>query len=211
MYKRQPAVAVQKAEADPKAAASKFVQYLANKSGQQADVVTKVIGALLKTGHLKSQLTVEGSTLKLAQSTVLSFDQIIQAQHALLESRGSVKLWVRNLLEANPKLVNALSKKAPKKKAGTAPQKKCPTCGTMNPDTAKACVKDGTDISKVKPVARGGDVPKKSDEPVAGGGKHDKVINAISGQLQGIDTGVIGKILDVIPDFLMAEMRLRVK
>jgi hypothetical protein len=91
--------AVEKAKENPKAPVKEFIKYVASKSKQDEETVTKVITALLKKGKIKSSFAVaEGASHK-SRFYTLTMNEILDAQMALLKSCASTKSWVKNLFE----------------------------------------------------------------------------------------------------------------
>lgn len=175
--------AVQKAQENPKAVVKQFVDYIQKQSKQEADVVQKVLNALVKNGKLKSSFSVAEGRARLTMNDVLD------AQMALLECGGSSSKWVELLFETSKRKAKKDANMAAKKAAN---QKASPTAtsnvGQQNPEPnaenppAEQTQQTSTEVSK-----------------------HATTIKAIQNDLKDVDVKAIEAVLDVIPDYLKVE------
>jgi hypothetical protein len=99
--------AVDDAQKNPKAVIDKFMNYVAQKSKQDVEKVVKpVITALIKNKALETNVKLESVR---SNQVVLTSSDIAKAKKALIQSRGSVKEWIR-IISRNALLVeNAMT------------------------------------------------------------------------------------------------------
>lgn len=100
-HSKDPEAAAETAEKQPKKLIQGFVDDIAAKSKIDKDKVQKILGVLLKNKKLKGGVA-EGRRIS------LTMDDVVDAQMALLESRGSVRRWARILLSEDKKNINQL-------------------------------------------------------------------------------------------------------
>lgn len=93
-HAKDPDAAAETASAKPKQLIQGFVDDIAEKSQIDKVKVQKVLGVLLKNKKLKGGVA-EGRRVS------LTMDDVLDAQMALLESRGSVRRWATLLTEAS--------------------------------------------------------------------------------------------------------------
>lgn len=91
--------AVEKAKENPKALVKDFVKYVQEKSQQDEKTVSRVLSALLKKGKLKSSFAVAESVARNSNVYTLTMKDVLDAQMALIHSKGSTRQWVKNLME----------------------------------------------------------------------------------------------------------------
>jgi hypothetical protein len=180
--------AVEKAKENPKAVVKQFVDYIQKQSNQSADVVQKVLNALVKNGKMKSSFSVvEGKNQ-------LTMNDVIEAQVALLECGGSSTKWVEILFEKS----NRKAKKAQKmaaKKSQTQQQQTQQQPAKEEPKQEEPKQSEQTpEQSKEEPKQ-----PEQTDS------KHAATIKAIQDDLKDVDVKSIEAVLDVIPDYLKVE------
>lgn len=87
---------------DPKKVTEKFVKYIADKSKQTPEVVGKILQALIKSGHLKSEVKItEGlSPVGLTKNIFsLTISDVQHARNLFLESGYSPSVWVDLIFE----------------------------------------------------------------------------------------------------------------
>ena len=94
---KNPASAARAAEKNPKKVNSKFLKYIADKSGEDPELVSKVIVALIKANRLKADSSILESHYK---KDVLSLSDVTRAHRLLIESGGSSRKWAQLLVEA---------------------------------------------------------------------------------------------------------------
>lgn len=227
------AKASEQAASNPKVVVKQLVDFVAKQSKQNADVVEKVLNALLKKGKLRASLTTEGRAR-------ISVHDVVEAQMALLECGGSSRTWARLLVEkltakqknairdieaklasgeikdekGIEKLLKPVFGSAPKEqmnklkkkiKSGDAEDKKPETTATEPAADA------GENTSE--PTGSGSDSPQQDagkEEPTATGGEqptgnHAEVIKSIQDDLKDVDVKSIEAVLDALPEYLRLE------
>jgi len=208
------AKASEQAASNPKVVVKQLIDFVAKQSNQSADVVEKVLNALLKKGKLRASLTTEGKFS-------LSVSDVIDAQMALLECRGSTKIWASLLLERTEKENKAIKKvedavtsgkisdekslKAAFKFAGmkTPPREEFNRLKNLIGNTPAT-----NTPATVTPAA--GDAEAATDTPAAAGNaeapnKHADVIKVIQDDLKDVDVKSVEAVLDALPEYLRLE------
>lgn len=212
--------AVEKAQENPKAVVKQFVDYVQKQSNQNADVVQKVLNALVKNGKLKSTFSVvEGKTR-------LTMSDVLDAQMALLECGGSSAKWVEILFEAskkgNEKFKQNLMKKIESGEIKDEKTLEAQLNQNKSATLSQQARKELKDAIKNKGKSGGGSAESSggSAESASSGGdsaseagaskeqpdsKHATTIKAIQNDLKDVDVKAIEAVLDAIPDYLKVE------
>jgi hypothetical protein len=211
--------AAAKAAEQPRSAIQDLVNGIAAKSGQDPDIVGKVLKALIAKNKIK--FAMKESVTKLG----FMYDDIVDAQYALLECGGSVKKWCQMLIvEATPSLSRKKKReKDPEvqKRAAAHADKNQPsttakgTTGTnsSNPSSQSepSAPTTTSDTAAAKPETKSSQPNKEKAPPEDAKpevvGKHDAVIKTIQNDLAGIEADQISAVLDALPDYLVAESK----
>ena len=182
---QDPKQAAEKAASNPKAT----MQDLMTDIGKRAGVDPKVVGQVLKVLVANNRLKFNMQTESRAQAR-LTLDDLIDAQHALLES-GTTDKWVRRLLETPEEEESKAA--ADQKKTLDQNTVTCPSCKEKT-GAGKFCNHCG------KPLPN-----KTKGAPT--GGKHETIIKDLQASLKDIDSKTISAVLDALPEYLVAEAR----
>lgn len=184
---KSPDEAVQAAQNNPKSVVKQLVDYVAKQSGKSADVVNKVLNALLKKGKLRTQFAVAEGV------TTLNMKDVVDAQIALLECKGSSLEWVEILFEGGAEARRAKRRKAQQAKQTLQQTKQDP------PQQQEPVEKDSDQQKQDEKPSEDKDKSERSES------KNSSVIKLIQNDLRDVEVKDIEAVLDALPDYLKAE------
>lgn len=182
------------ADAKPKEAAKQLVDDIAGKTKLSNEIVGSILSALIKANKLKANFSTQNESRNPRLAT-LSLSDVHRAKVLYLESGGSSRKWLKLLSEATFDGVQS----------GPLTDKLFPG---LNREKRR---KRKTELENAIKSAGGTEASSQDDTNKAGIEKHQKVIDAIIGDLKDVAPEQIAAVLEALPSYFIAEAARRRK